>query len=390
MTNTPFVAAAVQAEPVWLDADASTEKAIGIIADAGAAGASLVAFPEVWIPGYPAWIWIGSPLWGAQFIPRYHENSIVVRDARFERLRKAAADNSINVVLGASERAGGSLYMAQFLFSRAGEVIATRRKIKPTGVERAVFGEGDGSDLVVRDMPGIGRLGALNCWEHLQPLVKYAMYSMGEQVHVAGWPSLAEPEAVYALSHEASLRVSQVYALEGGCYVMAATTMLGRRGLDLFAQGDAEKAAFLCGGSGGFSQIFAPDGRPIGRTLSPEQEGLVLADIDLGLLPLAKSLLDPTGHYHRADALQLHLNRSPRRPVVQMHEPSHRPVADQPSDEPDSHDDAQSGPDSARASAPQRAPSPGTTAGGPFATQIGAFEQVSLPTVEQGEPRLPR
>lgn len=339
MTGTPFVAAAVQAEPVWLDADAGTEKAIGIIADAAAVGASLVAFPEVWIPGYPAWIWIGNPLWGAQFIPRYHENSIVVGDARFERLRKAAADNSINVVIGASERVGGSIYMAQFLFGRDGEVIGTRRKIKPTGVERSVFGEGDGSDLVVRDVPGIGRLGALNCWEHLQPLVRYAMYSMDEQVHVAGWPNLAAPEAVYALSHEANLRVSQVYALEGGCYVVAATTMLGQRGLDLFAQGDEEKAALLCGGSGGFAQIFAPDGRPIGRTLSSEQEGLVLAEIDLNLLPLAKSLLDPAGHYHRADVMQLLLNTSPRRPVVHVNE-TPPPVADQPSDDPGSRDDA--------------------------------------------------
>ncbi|WP_232667097.1 carbon-nitrogen hydrolase family protein [Pseudonocardia sp. TRM90224] len=327
MTTNSFVAAAVQAEPVWLDADASTEKAIGIIGDAATAGASLVAFPEAWIPGYPAWIWIGSPLWGTQFVQRYHENSIVVGDARFERLRKAAADNSINVVLGASERAGGSIYMAQFLFGRDGEVVATRRKIKPTHVERSVFGEGDGSDLVVRDMPGVGRIGALNCWEHLQPLLRAAMYGMGEQVHVASWPNLAEPELVYALSHEANLRVSQVYALEGGCYVVAATTMLGEAGLTLFAQGDGEKAALLCGGSGGFAQVFAPDGRPIGRTLSPRQEGLVLADIDLGLLPLAKSLLDPTGHYGRPDVAQLLLNTEPRRPVVQMHG-TRRPAAE--------------------------------------------------------------
>ncbi|MEJ3653147.1 carbon-nitrogen hydrolase family protein [Actinomycetes bacterium KLBMP 9759] len=354
MTAPLFVAAAVQAEPVWLDADASTEKAIGIIADAAAAGASLVAFPEVWIPGYPAWIWIGSPLWGAQFIQRYHENSIVVGDARFERLRKAAADNSINVVIGASERAGGSLYMAQFLFSREGEVVATRRKIKPTHVERSVFGEGDGADLVVRDMPGIGRLGALNCWEHLQPLVRAAMYSQGEQVHVAGWPNLADPAVVYALSHEANLRVSQVYALEGGCYVVAATTVLGEAGLRLFAQGDEEKVAGLCGGSGGFAQVFAPDGRPIGRQLSPEQEGLVFADIDLGMLPLAKSMLDPTGHYGRPDVMQLLLDAEPRRPVVRMH--GTRPsVADQAPDERRSHDEDRSGVDSTTGWAPHGA-----------------------------------
>ncbi|WP_433285662.1 carbon-nitrogen hydrolase family protein [Pseudonocardia sp. CA-142604] len=340
--TTTFVAAAVQAEPVWLDADASIDKAIALISEAAAVGASLVAFPEVWIPGYPAWIWIGNPLWGAQFIRAYHENSIVVGDARFERLRKAAADNSISVVIGASERAGGSIYMGQFLFDRDGQVIATRRKLKPTGAERAVFGEGDGSDLVVRDVPGIGRLGALNCWEHLQPLVKYAMYGMDEQVHVAGWPNLAEPELVYALSHEANLRASQIYALEGGCFVVASTTMLGEQGLDLFAQGDPEKIKLLCGGSRGYAQIFAPDGRPIGRTLSPEHEGLALAEIDLGMLPLAKSLLDPAGHYQRADVLQLRLNTSPRRPVVPMNEIP-QPAVDRPADEERSDDGARPG-----------------------------------------------
>lgn len=311
-----FVAAAVQAEPVWLDVDGCVDKAVALITTAAEQGASLVAFPEVWIPGYPAWIWVGSPLWGIQFVPRYHENSVVVGDRSFERLRQAAADNSIAVVMGASERSAGSLYMAQFLFDAAGEVVGTRRKLKPTGAERALFGEGDGSDLLVREVRGVGRLGALNCWEHLQPLTKFALYGMHEQVHVAAWPNLADPQAYYALSHEANLRVSQVYAMEGGCYVLAATTMLGSPGLALFAQGDDERARGLCGGSGGYAEVFAPDGRPIGRRLPPEQEGLVFADLDLGLLPLARSLQDPTGHYQRGDVTQLWVNTQPRRPVV--------------------------------------------------------------------------
>lgn len=311
-----FVAAAVQAEPAWLDVDGGVDKAVSLIAEAAAGGAALVAFPEAWIPGYPAWIWVGSPLWGARFLPRYYQNSITVGDRSFERLRQAAADHSITVVMGVSERSAESLYMAQFVFDAAGKVVGTRRKLKPTGAERAVFGEGDGSDLVVYDISGLARLGALNCWEHLQPLTKYALYSMHEQVHVAAWPNLADPEAFYALSHEANLRVSQVYALEGACYVIAATTMLGPAGLELFTKGDSERARGLCGGSGGYSEVFAPDGRPIGRRLPSDTEGLVFADIDLSLLPLARSLQDPAGHYQRGDVTRLLLNTERRRPVV--------------------------------------------------------------------------
>ncbi len=170
----PFVAAAVQSEPCWLDADAGVEKAVSLISEAAANGARLLAFPECWIPGYPHFMWLGPQAWGMQFVPRYHENSLVVGSPAFDRLVKAAADNEINVVVGASERDYGSLYMAQFGLSATGDVLFTRRKLKPTHVERALFGEGDGSDLHVGEVDGIGRLGALNCWEHLQPLTKLA------------------------------------------------------------------------------------------------------------------------------------------------------------------------------------------------------------------------
>ncbi len=171
----PYRVAAVQAEPCWLDVDAGVDKAVSLIEYAAAADARLVAFPELWIPGYPHFLWTDAPAMGMAFVPRYHANSIMVGDDRFNRLAKAAADNEIVVVMGAAERDYGSLYMAQFFFGADGEVLFTRRKLKPTHVERAMFGEGDGSDLHVLDVPGIGRLGGLNCWEHLQPLSKYAM-----------------------------------------------------------------------------------------------------------------------------------------------------------------------------------------------------------------------
>ena len=161
-----------------------------LIAEAAAKGAKLIAFPETWLPGYPWFIWLDSPAWGMQFIQRYHDNSLVYGSAQAERLAQAAKQHAITVVMGHSEKHGGSLYMGQWIIGADGETVAMRRKLKPTHVERTMFGEGDGSDLAVHDTP-LGRVGALCCWEHLQPLSKYAMYAQNEQVHIAAWPSFS-------------------------------------------------------------------------------------------------------------------------------------------------------------------------------------------------------
>ena len=181
--------AAVQASPIFLDLDLCIEKAVGLIDEAGANGARLVAFPETYIPGYPIWIWLGAPAWGIArgFVSRYFDNSLDYESEAADRLRAAAKRNNIYVVMGLSERDGGSLYIAQWIIGPKGDTIARRRKLKPTHAERTVFGEGDGSHLAVHALE-IGRVGALCCWEHLQPLSKYAMYAQNEQVHVAAWP----------------------------------------------------------------------------------------------------------------------------------------------------------------------------------------------------------
>src|SRR4029077_2489647 len=163
--------AAVQAAPAFLDLDASIEKTIRYIDEAGAGGARLIAFPETWLPGYPWWIWLGAPAWAIMrgFVSRYFDNSLQYGSPEAERLQDAAKRNKMYVALGLSERDGGSLYIAQWIIGPDGETVAQRRKLKPTHAERTVFGEGDGSHLAVHDLD-IGRLGALCCWEHLQPL----------------------------------------------------------------------------------------------------------------------------------------------------------------------------------------------------------------------------
>lgn len=307
--------AAVQAEPVWFDLAATTQKTIALIADAAAGGAELVAFSETWLPGYPGFIWSQNVLEQLPMIAHYRANSPEVHGPEIEAIREAAAAAGIMVVLGFSERDHGSLYMSQLIIGADGAVLVHRRKLKPTHVERALFGESDGSGLRVIDTP-LGRVGALNCWEHMQPLVKFAMYAQHEQIHVAGWPALAAPEesALAQLSGEACLALSRAYALEGSVFVIVPKQML--------PAGPAQAE------TGYSAVVYGPDGSVVSEPLDPHTEGLVYADIDLAAASLAKVFADPVGHYGRPDVFQLTIDRSSRR-IVGM-EGAAAPGDDQP------------------------------------------------------------
>ncbi|HSB24802.1 MAG TPA: carbon-nitrogen hydrolase family protein [Burkholderiaceae bacterium] len=314
-THPRYKVAAVQAAPMFLDLDASIDKAIGLIAEASKQGARLIAFPETWLPGYPWFIWLDSPAWGMQFIQRYHDNSLSYGTPQAERLAKAAKDHRIMVVMGLSEKSGGSLYMGQWIIDADGNTVAQRRKLKPTHVERTVFGEGDGSDLAVHDT-ALGRVGALCCWEHLQPLSKYAMYAQNEQVHIAAWPSFSLYRGgAYALGPEVNNAASRIYAVEGQCFVIAPCATVSKDMIGLLCGDDPMKKQLLLEG-GGFAAIYAPDGQLMHEPLPEQTEGLVYADIDLGMISLAKAAADPAGHYARPDVTRLLLNRTPGDRVV--------------------------------------------------------------------------
>ena len=317
MPDNAFRVAAVQAAPKFMDLDGTVQKTIDLIKTASEAGAKLVAFPECWIPGYPFYIWLGATAWWMKFVQRYHMNALEADSAETGAICAAARQNGIMVALGFTERSGGSLYISQLLIGADGEIIARRRKLKPTHMERTVFGEGCGADLAVHDTP-LGRIGMLNCWEHLQPLSRYALYSMNEQIHVASWPSFAVCSGIaHALGATVNNAASLMYAVEGQCYVIAPCAVIDQPIVDLICETEEQRKLINTGG--GYARIYAPDGQSIGTPLAETEEGLVLADIDLDLIPLAKAVADPAGHYARPDVTRLLLNRSPAPPVEYMH-----------------------------------------------------------------------
>ncbi|KAF2482334.1 carbon-nitrogen hydrolase [Neohortaea acidophila] len=296
--------AVTQHEPVWLDLEGAVTKTIAIIKQAAAEGAKLVAFPECWIPGYPAWIW-SRPV-DFDLGVKYVQNSLKLNSPEMKRICAAAEEHGINVSLGFSERDGESVYIAQALIDEAGLLQMARRKMKPTHMERTIFGDASGDCLAkVVNLPQVGAVGGLSCWEHIQPLLKYYTFSQGEQIHVAAWPPLdgfiQGSPGFYSMSIEGCRNQSQSYAIEAGAYVLHATTVITEKGIGLMGTAGSPIMGHPIVGS---SAVIGPDGRILS---APEtaNEQLIIADLDLSLITKTKTFADASGHYSRPDMLWL-------------------------------------------------------------------------------------
>ncbi|KAI1108587.1 putative nitrilase [Nemania sp. NC0429] len=313
--------AVTQAEPEWLNLNATIEKTVRLVEEAAANGAKLVAFPEVWITGYPGWIW--SRAVDPPMATKYTLNALSVESKEMERIRRAARENSIAIVFGFAERSPtDSVYISQAIVSPQGELLLKRRKIKPTHVERTLFGDGSGPDLnnvVEIDFGGnIGKVkvGTLACWEHTQPLLKYHTYTQGEAVHIAMWPPLPPHGGVtapehWALSAEGCLSLSQTYAVEGGKFVLHCTSVASQRAVDALQTQDGMVFNSPISGQ---SCVLAPDGR---RLTGPATESLIYADLDLTMIVTSRHLIDVVGHYSRPDLLWLGVDKSAKDYVVE-------------------------------------------------------------------------
>jgi len=295
VTGPLVVVAAVQAAPVFLDREATVERACDLIADAAAAGARLVLLPEAFVPGYPDWVW-RLPAWGDRgWYERLYDQAVEIPGPTTDRLGAAARAAGAWVAVGVNERvSSGTLYNTLLYLNADGEVAGIHRKLMPTGGERTVWGQGDGSTLAVLDTP-FGRIGGLTCWENLMPLARAALYQQGVDIYLA--PTWDNSDSwISTLRH---------IAREGRVFVIGTNTCLRGSEIPRSLPGAAE----IYGGDDdwlarGNAAIIGPDGSVLAGPLVGEA-GVLTAGLDFGALSAARREFDVIGHYARPDVFQL-------------------------------------------------------------------------------------
>jgi aliphatic nitrilase len=214
-------AAAVQISPVLYSREGTIDRVVRKILELGREGVQFATFPETIVPYYPYFSFVTRPFEMAAGHIRLLEQSVTVPSEATHAIAEATRQAGMVVAIGVNERDGGTLYNAQLLFDADGTLIQRRRKISPTHHERMIWGQGDGSGLCAVDS-AVGRVGQLACWEHYNPLARYALIADGEQIHAAMYPgSFGGP----LFADQTQINIRQ-HALESACFVVNATGWL--------------------------------------------------------------------------------------------------------------------------------------------------------------------
>ncbi|MDX9871778.1 MAG: carbon-nitrogen hydrolase family protein [Clostridia bacterium] len=297
--------AVVQAAPIIMDREKTLAKALNLIKQAGETGANIIVLPESFIPAYPRGLSFGyvvgkRTVEGRLDWQRYYENSVPIPGAETALLAQAAKEAGAYLSIGVTERDGRgmhhSLYCTNIFFGPDGALLGIHRKIKPTGSERIIWGEGDGSTLTVLDTP-YGKMGALMCWENYMPLARAAMYAKGVTLYLA-------PTADYREEWQCTMRH---IALEGRCFVIACNQYVEKSmyPADLQYYHDLESCPeVICSGG---SCIVSPFGKYIAGPVF-DKEDILVADLDLDMIIQSRMEFDPNGHYARPDIFKLIVN----------------------------------------------------------------------------------
>ena len=311
--------ALTQAPPVFLNLEATVDRAGNLVREASDGRADLVVFPETWLPGYPVWLdeAPGAALWDhgpAKALFRHLRSQCPRLDGpEVHRLKEIAASTGCFIVMGLHEKDAGTIYNSLLFISPRGAQVL-HRKLVPTYTERLLWGRGDGSGLVSLETEW-GPVGGLVCWEHWMPLARAAMHATGEYLHVAQWPWVKEMHQV----------ASRQYAFEGRCFVAASGCVMSRgEVLEGAASAGAPAAAIallesipgddqrlLLRGGGA---VIGPDG---GYLAGPQMEDarMMMVDLDDAMIEEQRMTLDSDGHYSRPDVFTLHVNRARQRNV---------------------------------------------------------------------------
>ena len=321
MTNHPIIAF-VQHAPVFLNLEASTEKACDFIEEA-AAEADIVVFPETWLPGYPVWLDSApdAAIWDHPTVKKIHRilrhNAVKDDHQSISKLKEKAASAGVYVVMGAHEKEGGTLYNTTYYLDNEGN-FCKHRKLMPTYTERLVWGLGDGSMLATVPTQW-GTIGGLICWEHWMPLARAAMHAKKESIHIAQWPWVKDLH----------LLCSKHYAFEAQCFVAASGGILskddmlqGVQSLDL-PDDDGDVIEFLQNIpldsdemlQRGGSTLIAPDTTLVIEPVY-DKTGIFYAEIDLNQIAEGNLYMDSDGHYARPDVFQLRINTSSQNNVI--------------------------------------------------------------------------
>jgi predicted amidohydrolase len=301
-----FVMAAIQAAPIHFDREGSTAKACRLIAEAGAQGATIAAFGEAWLPGYPVFAHIAQGPRRWELGSAYLANAVQIPGPATERLCAAAAKAGIDVVIGVAEldeRTRGTVYATLLFIGRDGDLIGKHRKLKPSFHERTVWGEGVGTSIRVHERP-YGRISGLNCWEHMMMLPGYALASQGTQIHVAAWPG-SEPEiapAAPTTTWPRQVLLSRAFACQAGAYVICAA------GVNRKSDHPEAYRDLLPFEQHGGSCIIDPRGEVIVGPVSGREE-ILIAPGSFDLLRRVKAVIDIGGHYSRPDVFDFKILR---------------------------------------------------------------------------------
>ena len=301
----PYTAAAVQWAPAYGDLRAGVGRAIDAIDEAAREGASLIVLPEAWLPGYPYWCTEQRPNRAVSALYReLVENGVEVPGPVTDALGEAAARANATVVIGVTERAGGTLYNTLCYIGSDADLLGAHRKLVPTLSERTVWGMGDGSDLDAYDTPA-GRVGGLICYEHFMAPARYALAGLGVEVHASVWPG-------YPFLHANVDAATRMLAVENACAVVVAREVMSA---DRLPPGTPFAEHPRMWEMNGGSAIIAPGGKYLAEPVY-DDETILYAEIDPADLVEAKRWVDGVGHYSRPDVFRLHWDRSPKPPIA--------------------------------------------------------------------------
>jgi len=288
--------AAVQDTPVVLDAEATIDRALVLAAEAADRGAKLVVFPECFVSLYPTGLWASTATsWSSEYNElweRMWASSVDVDGPLVVRLVKACAERDIHIAIGVNEREDGrpgSLYNTLLVMGPEG-VMSRHRKLMPTMHERLFHGVGAGDDLQVVDLPGVGRVGGLICWENRMPLARWRVYEGGPQIWLA-------PTADDSDGWLASMRH---IAIEAGAFVVSVPQFIPATAFPTDFPIPIPEGVEVLGRGG--ACIVSPNGDIVAGPLYDEV-GIITADCDLRVALHAKRYFDVAGHYGRADVL---------------------------------------------------------------------------------------